>query len=43
MAGNHWSSGLGLRLYWNADFVIRMDLAFGSEQGNASFKYRNIF
>ncbi len=43
LAGNHWASGFGLRLYWNADFVIRLDLAFGSEQGNASFKYRNIF
>lgn len=43
LAGNHWGSGLGLRLYWNADFVIRLDLAFGNEQGNASFKYRNIF
>ena len=43
LAGNHWSSGFGLRLYWNADFVIRLDMAFGSEQSNASFKYRNIF
>jgi len=43
LAGNHWSSGTGLRLYWNADFVVRLDLAFGDERGSASFKYRNIF
>ena len=40
---SHWSSGMGLRLYWNADFVIRLDFAFGPEQSNTSFKYRNIF
>ena len=40
---NHWSSGMGLRLYWNADFVIRLDFAFGTEQSNTSFKYRNVF
>ena len=39
----HWTGGVGLRLYWNADFVIRMDVGFSSEQISSGVKYHNIF
>lgn len=39
----HMTGGLGLRLYWNADFVIRADLGLSAEQGYLGLKYRNIF
>ncbi|MFH1567258.1 MAG: BamA/TamA family outer membrane protein, partial [Gemmatimonadota bacterium] len=39
----HVSSGVGLRLYWNADFVIRADLGLSVEQAYLGFKYRNVF
>jgi hypothetical protein len=37
------SGGVGLRIYWNSDFVIRLGLAFSFEQFYTPFKYRNIF
>ena len=39
----HWSFGFGQRLYWNSDFVIRLDVGFSAEQSYTGFKYRNIF
>jgi len=39
----HWTGGFGLRLYWNADFVIRTDVAFSSEQTGLLLKYSNVF
>ena len=39
----HWSFGFGQRLYWNSDFVIRLDIGFSAEQSYTGFKYRNIF
>ena len=39
----HLTGGAGLRLYWNADFVIRADLGLSAEQTYLGFKYRNIF
>jgi outer membrane protein assembly factor BamA len=40
---SHWSSGLGVRVSWNADFVIRSDLGISSEQIRFGVKYRNLF
>jgi len=42
-AGFHWTAGLGGRVYWNADFVIRVDMGFSAEQSYTGVKYRNIF
>ena len=39
----HMTSGAGLRLYWNSDFVIRSDFGFSSEQSSVGLKYRNAF
>ena len=39
----HLSAGLGLRTYWNEDFVLRTDIGVSSEQIHTTFKYRNIF
>ena len=40
---SHYSAGTGVRLSWNADFVIRGDIGFSSEQTYVGFKYRNLF
>lgn len=42
-AGLRWTAGLGGRVYWNADFVIRLDLGFSAEQNYVGIKYRNLF
>ena len=39
----HLTAGAGARLFWNADFVIRLDVGFSSEQPYVTLKYRNIF
>ena len=39
----HLTGGLGLRLYWNADFVIRSDVGLSGEQAYVGLKYRNLF
>lgn len=39
----HRTVGMGLRVYWNSDFVIRADLGFSAEQVYLGLKYRNIF
>ena len=39
----HLTGGAGFRLYWNSDFVIRLDFGFSSEQSNMGIKLRNIF
>lgn len=41
--GLHWSGGVGLRIYWNADFVIRADVGLSGERHYMALKYRNIF
>lgn len=42
-AGLHASAGFGLRIYWNADFVIQLSMAMSPEQFYFPVKYRNIF
>lgn len=42
-AGLHGTAGVGGRIYWNADFVIRLDLGFSAEQVYLGLKYRNLF
>ena len=39
----HVTGGMGLRLYWNDDFVIRMDTGLSVEQMYLGLKYRNVF
>jgi len=39
----HWTSGLGVRVSWNTDFVIRSELGFSPEQTRFGVKYRNVF
>ena len=39
----HWSTGIGVRVSWNTDFVIRSDLGFSPEQTRIGVKYRNVF
>ncbi len=39
----HLTGGAGFRLYWNSDFVIRLDFGRSSEQSNLRIKLRNIF
>jgi outer membrane protein assembly factor BamA len=39
----HVTTGIGLRTYWNADFVLRAEVGRSAEQVFTSFKYRNIF
>lgn len=41
--GLHWTAGVGGRVYWNADFVIRLDVGFSAEQTYVAVKYRNLF
>lgn len=41
--GLHWTAGVGVRVYWNADFVIRLDIGFSAEQTYVAVKYRNLF
>ena len=41
--GLHGSGGVGLRVYWNAEFVIRADVGFSAERSYLALKYRNIF
>lgn len=41
--GLHWTAGVGGRIYWNADFVIRLDLGLSAEQAYMGLKYRNLF
>ena len=41
--GLHMTAGVGGRVYWNADFVIRVDLGFSAEQAYLGVKYRNLF
>ncbi|MFA6107479.1 MAG: BamA/TamA family outer membrane protein [Candidatus Latescibacterota bacterium] len=41
--GMHLSGGLGLRLYWNDDFVISTAFGLSREQVYIPIKYRNIF
>ncbi|MEE2658111.1 MAG: BamA/TamA family outer membrane protein [Candidatus Latescibacterota bacterium] len=39
----HLTAGLGLRCYWNEDFVLRFDLGVSPEQVYPTHKYRNVF
>ena len=39
----HFTTGAGLRIYWNADFVIRLGIGISSEQIYMPLKYRNLF
>ena len=39
----HMTVGWGLRTYWNADFVVRIDFGVSREQVYTTFKYRNLF
>ena len=39
----HFTGGLGLRLYWNDDFVICYDTGLSVEQVYFGLKYRNVF
>lgn len=43
LRGMHFTGGIGLRLYWNVDFVIRLEIGFSREQVYLPVKYRNIF
>ena len=43
LAGFHWTAGLGSRLIWNRDFVIRTDLGFSVERAFFTLKYRHLF
>ena len=43
IAEMHLTAGIGQRLYWNSDFVIRADVGLSSEQTYLGFKYSNIF
>lgn len=40
---SHFTGGVGLRLYWDDDFVIRYDTGFSTEQVYLGLKYRNVF
>ena len=41
--GLHWTAGVGVRLIWNSDFVIRMDIGFSDERKDMVLKYRKLF
>ncbi len=43
LSGLHGSGGAGLRIYWNADFVIRLGVAVSTEQYSTHLRYSNIF
>ena len=43
VAGVHSSGGAGLRLVWDADFVIRLETSFSSERSFWGVQLRNIF
>jgi hypothetical protein len=43
LSGMHGSGGLGLRLYWNNDFVVSLAVGLSREQVYVPVKYRNIF
>ena len=43
LSGFHATAGAGLRLYWNSDFVVRVDFGSSREQRYFGLKYRNIF
>ena len=38
-----WTTGGGLRLYWDEDFVVRLEGGFSKEQSYLGIKYRNLF
>ena len=42
-SGMHLTGGIGLRLYWNDDFVVSAALGLSREQAYTPVKYRNIF
>ena len=41
--GMHWTAGVGSRLIWNSDFVIRTDIGFSNERKYVALKYRKLF
>lgn len=41
--GMHWTVGVGSRLIWNSDFVIRTDVGFSEERKYVALKYRKLF
>lgn len=43
LGATHVTTGVGLRTYWNADFVLRVEVGVSAEQVFMAFKYRNIF
>jgi outer membrane protein assembly factor BamA len=43
MTDMHLTGGGGLRLLWNADFVIRMEMGFSAEQTTLELVLRNSF
>ncbi len=43
VSASHYTAGTGVRLSWNADFVIRGDIGVSGEQTYLGLKYRNLF
>ena len=39
----HITAGWGLRIYWNADFVLRSDFGISEEQVYTTVKLSNLF
>ena len=39
----HQTTGIGSRLIWNSDFVIRTDLGLSNERNYFTLKYRHLF
>ena len=43
LSGTHWTAGAGLRLFWDMDFVTRLDVGLSPEQEYVAFKFDNLF
>ena len=43
LSGLHATAGAGTRLYWNSDFVVRIEFGSSKEQRYFGLKYRNVF
>jgi hypothetical protein len=43
LSGYHATAGAGSRIYWNSDFVIRIDFGSSREQRYFGLKYHNVF
>ena len=43
LSGTHWTGGAGVRLFWDMDFVTRLDVGLSAEQEYVAVKFDNLF